>query len=158
MSIDTLNELVNKGLEALLLTDTYLVDVKVHNKKIEVYLDSDEQVTFEKCRQLSRWLEAILDESSEIEPDYTLEVSSAGVGNPLKLLRQYKKNIGRNIAIKYSGDKVSKGILTAVEGDEIKVEYETKIKEGKKNKKVLLIDSIRFSDIIESKIKISYNS
>lgn len=53
MSIDTLNELVNKGLEALLLTDTYLVDVKVHNKKIEVYLDSDEQVTFENAVSLA---------------------------------------------------------------------------------------------------------
>lgn len=158
MHVDSLVSLVNKGLESLSLEDTYLVDIKTHGKTIEVYLDSDDQVTLDKCRKLSRWIEAVLDETKEAGEDYVLEISSAGVGNPLKLLRQYPKNIGRNIVIKHSIDKVSKGILTEVVGDIIAVEYEVKEKVGKKNKKVIVSDKIQFSDIIESKIKISYNS
>ncbi|MEZ4909771.1 MAG: hypothetical protein R2774_02800 [Saprospiraceae bacterium] len=135
MHVDSLVDLVNKGLESLSFEDTYLVDIKTHGKTIEVYLDSDTQVTLDKCRKLSRWIEAILDETKEAGDDYILEISSAGVSNPLKLLRQYSKNIGRNITIKHSIDKVTKGTLVNVEGDVIIVEYETKEKVGKKIKR-----------------------
>jgi hypothetical protein len=72
-------------------------------------------------------------------------------------LRQYPKNIGRIIDIKHSVDKSTKGLLTKVDDNKVFVEYETKVKEGKKNKKVMVTDEIKFEDIIESKIKISFN-
>ncbi len=150
-------KLIESGLRELEFEDTYLVDLKIKNNKIEVYLDSDGGVSFLKCQKLSRWLEAILDENKVFGESYTLEVSSSGVGSPLKQLRQYPKNIGRIIDIKHSIDKNSKGTLTKVEEDKIFVEYETKVKEGKKNKKVMVTDEIKFEDIIESKIKISFN-
>ncbi len=152
-----LEKLIERCLETLEMADTYLVNVKTKNNKIEIFLDSDTGVDFLKCQKISRWLEAILDENKIFGDNYILEVSSAGVGSPLKLLRQYSKNIGRSIDIKYKGDQRVKGLLKDVQSDIIFVEYETTIKEGKKNKKILVTEQIRFEDIIESKIKISFN-
>jgi ribosome maturation factor RimP len=157
MQYSEVNNLVEKGLAELEFADTFLVDVKIKNNLIEIFLDSDESVNFLKCQKLSRWLEAIFDENKAFGESYTLEVSSAGVGSPLKMLRQYHKNIGRIIDIKYGDGKSCKGLLKKVEGNMISVEYETKVKEGKKNKKVIVIDEIKFEDIIESRIKISFN-
>jgi ribosome maturation factor RimP len=152
-----LEKLIEKGLEELDFTDTYLVNVKTNSNKIEVFLDSDTGVDFLKCKKISRWLEAILDENKAFGDNYILEVSSAGVGSPLKLLRQYSKNIGRLIDIKYKPDQRVKGTLKNVQDNLISVEYETTIKEGKKNKKIVVTEQIQFEEIIESKIKISFN-
>jgi ribosome maturation factor RimP len=152
-----INILVEKGLDELGFGDTYFVDSRIKNNKIEVFLDSDEGVSFLKCQKLSRWLEAIFDENKKFGENYILEVSSAGVGSPLKLLRQYAKNIGRIIDIRYGEGKNVKGTLKNVIGNIIFVEYETKVKENKKNKKVIITEEIKFEDIIESKIKISFN-
>ncbi len=152
-----LENLIETGLAALELHDTYLVNVRVKNNKIEVFLDSDTGIDFIKCQKLSRWLEAVLDEKKTFGENYILEVSSSGVGSPLLLLRQYPKNIGRLIEIKYSDNKQVKGYLKDVQGDVISVEYETKTKEGKKNIKSKITEQIKFEDIIESKIKISFN-
>lgn len=152
-----LEKLIEKGLEELDFTDTYLVNVKTNSNKIEVFLDSDTGVDFLKCQKISRWLEAILDENKVFGDNYILEVSSAGVGSPLKLLRQYSKNIGRLIDIKYKPDQRVKGTLKNVQDNLILVEYETTIKEGKKNKKIVVTEQIQFEEIIESKIKISFN-
>ncbi len=152
-----LENLIETGLAALELHDTYLVNVRVKNNKIEVFLDSDTGIDFIKCQKLSRWLEAVLDEKKTFGENYILEVSSSGVGSPLLLLRQYPKNIGRLIEIKYSANKQVKGYLKDVQGDVISVEYETKTKEGKKNIKSIITEQIKFEDIIESKIKISFN-
>lgn len=152
-----LENLIETGLKELEFEDTYLVNVKNKDNKIEVFLDSDTGIGFLKCQKVSRWLEAIFDENKQFGENYILEVSSAGVGSPLRLLRQYVKNIGRNIEIKHSVDKRAKGILKSVEGDIITIEYETTIKEGKKNKKSIVTEQIKFEEIIESKIKISFN-
>lgn len=157
MQYSEVNNLVEKGLAELEFADTFLVDVKIKNSLIEIFLDSDESVNFLKCQKLSRWLEAIFDENKAFGESYTLEVSSAGVCSPLKMLRQYPKNVGRIIDIKYGDGKSCKGLLKKVEGNILSVEYETKVKEGKKNKKVIVIDEIKFEDIIESRIKISFN-
>ena len=129
MQLQEIDELINQGLTELELSDLYLIECKIKSNKIEIFLDSDEGVSFLKCQKLSRWLEAIFDEKKSFGESYILDVSSAGVGSPLKFLRQYLKNIGRI----------------------------TKIKEGKKNKKVTITEQIKFKDIIESRIKISFN-
>ena len=152
-----IEKLVEKGLAELDFADTFLIDIKIKSNKIEVFLDSDEAISFHTCKRLSRWMEAVLDENKAFGENYTLEVSSAGVGSPLKLLRQYPKNIGRIIDIRHSDGKNVNGVLKKVEGNLVFVEYEIKVKEGKKNKKVIVTDEIKFEDIIESKIKISFN-
>lgn len=157
MQLTEIEKIVLQGLEALDLSDMYLIECKVNNNKIEIFLDSDEGVSFLKCQKLSRWIESVLDESQIFGDNYILEVSSAGIGSPLKLLRQYTKNIGRIIDVKYGEGQQVRGILTAVIDDIIHVTYDTKVKEGKKNKKVTISEQIKFNEIIESKIKITFN-
>jgi ribosome maturation factor RimP len=157
MQYPEIEKWVNQGLTELGLTDMFLIECRIKGNRIEIFLDSDESVNFLKCQKMSRWLEAILDEKKTFGDNYILEVSSAGVGSPLRFLRQYHKNIGRIIDIKYGDGKQVKGVLTKVEGETIQVEFETKVKEGKKNKKVNCTEQIKFEEIIESKIKISFN-
>jgi ribosome maturation factor RimP len=149
-------EIVDEGISTLGYTDTFLVDIKAKGNKVEIFVDSDGGIGFEKCQKLSRWVEAIFDEKAYFGGQYILEVSSPGVGSPLKLLRQYPKNVGRDIEIK-TAEKSVKGKLEKVEGDQIHVTYETKVKEGKKNKKIIVTDIISHESIIESKIKINFN-
>ena len=157
MQHSEVDKLVEKGLLELGFEDTYLIEARIKSNKVEIFLDSDEGVNFLKCQKLSRWLEVIFDEKKTFGENYILEVSSAGVGSPLRLLRQYPKNIGRIIDIKYGDGKNVRGLLKEVNNNLISVEYETKVKEGKKNKKVIVTEVIKFEDIIESKIKISFN-
>jgi len=149
-------ELVGTAVSELKLDDVYPVDVLVSNSRIEVFLDSDDGITFQKCQLISRWLEAIFDVDKRYGEHYVLEVSSAGVGKPLKLLRQYAKNIGRLIDIRHKGDQRTRGTLSAVDGHLITVSFDEKVKEGKKNKIVKRQEIIPFEDIIEAKIKLSF--
>ena len=157
MQYPEIEKLVEKGLTELGLVDMYLTDCRIRGNKVEIFLDSDDGVSFLKCQKLSRWIEAVFDENKTFGDSYTLEVSSAGVGSPLKQLRQFPKNIGRIIDITYGTGQQVKGTLTAVDGNIIHVQYETKVKEGKKNKKISVTEQIKFEDIIESTIKISFN-
>lgn len=157
MDKNSAENLVSKGIEALEMVDVFLVDVRLTGNKLEVFLDSDEGITVQKCQRLSRWIEASLDASLELGNDYLLEVSSAGVGSPLRLLRQYPKNIGRIIDVKVNDGKSFRGVLRRVEQNMVTVEVEKKVLEGKKTKKVLAEEIVKFEDIIESKIKISFN-
>ena len=83
-------------------TDCFLIEVKLHaNKKLDVFIDSDAGVTFEKCQKISRYLEQYLDEEGWLGDSYVLEVSSPGISRPLKLLRQYPRNIGRKVEVRF---------------------------------------------------------
>jgi ribosome maturation factor RimP len=74
----------------------------------------------------------------------------------LKQLRQYVKNVGRFIEIRYLPQEKVKGTLAEVQNELIVVTFEEKIKEGKKNKKVVRRIEIPFDQIIEAKIKLIY--
>ena len=157
MDIETISKLVNKYLEENKLDDYFLIDVKINNKKIEVFIDSDGQVSFETCRKVSRHLEEVLDESKWFGESYILEVSSAGVGKPLRFPRQYVKNLGRKITIKsIDGEKFS-GILTLADEKAIEIEWEEKVKEGKKKKVIKMKKTFLYPDLKEAKINISFN-
>lgn len=137
------------------LTDgnIFLVDLKISSdNKINVIIDGDEGVMISDCITLSRAIESSLDRE---ENDFELNVLSAGVGQPLKLTRQYKKNIGRNI-------RIVKNDLTEVEGkllsaDEEKIEIDPEIKNKKSKQEVAVkTETINYSDIKEAKIIIKF--
>lgn len=155
MHIEDLEEVISKGIEAVGFPDLYLVEVRAKNNKIEVFLDSDEGVTFLKCQKLSRWLEEILDKDGSFGVAYTLEVSSAGIGSPLRMKRQYRKNIGRFIEIKLIDSDKIRGILAAADEDKVVVTWEEKIKEGKKYVKVTRMVEVTYEQINEAKIKLN---
>jgi ribosome maturation factor RimP len=153
---EKIKELVLESLEANEFSDCYLYSIKIGGNKVSVYLESDESITYLKCRKVSRHVEAYLDEIEWCDGKYTIDVSSPGIGAPLKFERQYPKNVGRTIEVKYGEGQKVKGLLTKVEDGVIDVSYKERIKEGKKKRTVEIVDSIKIEDITEAKIKVTF--
>jgi ribosome maturation factor RimP len=109
-------------------TSLFVTDLVVkQGNLIQIFIDGDQEVSIDDCVALSRHIESNLNRDEE---DFTLQVSSAGVDQPLKSLRQYKKNIGRRLGIDLNdGTKISGKLLDA--GVE-KIQIETEIKKGHK--------------------------
>lgn len=133
-------------------TDIFLVSLSISSSNaIKVVVDADSGVSIEKCIAISRNIEHNLDREDQ---DFSLEVTSFGLGEPLLMKRQYIKNIGRNVKIITQSDNVLKGKLEHVNSNSVSlVRNLTKkeIKEGVQQN----ID-IAFSDIKETKIEISF--
>ena len=126
-------------------SDRFLVDLTVKSgNRILVFIDSDTSVLIEHCIGLSKFIESRLDRETE---DFELNVSSSGLDHPYMLLRQYVKNIGREIAVSLAdGSKVS-GKLTAADEKGIEV---TELKKEKKNI-IEVKHQLNFTEIKETK-------
>ncbi len=123
-----------------------LVDVVVSgHRKIEVYLDSDTGMTFQKCQQFSRVLEGMIEASSQFDEKYVLEVSSPGPKRPMKQLRQYPKHIGRTLEVRMKDGRTRKGVLQSVTEEGITLEVMLNTEKKKKKEKGL--EEIPFSEI-----------
>lgn len=97
--------------------DLYLVDLKISaGNDIVIILDGDESLSLQDCLDASRAIEFNLDRE---ETDFSLQVMSAGLSEPLKLPRQYKKNIGRELEIILDDDGRITGELTKVDDEKI---------------------------------------
>jgi ribosome maturation factor RimP len=148
-------EQIKKLTEAALVPGQFLVDVFVSSKKgpakVLVLLDGDQGITIDDCAEVSRTLSKALDESPILTDNYTLEVSTPGVDHPLKLKRQYVKNIGRNLRIKL-GDKAIEGKLTEVKEDLVILTQE--IGTGKKKESVTV--EVPFSGIDQAFVLVSF--
>ncbi len=156
-----MEERINDILDQLFATEEYsdcfLVDVKQSGNKVEVFVDSDDQIDFEKCRSISRHLEQeYLDAEKPLGDSYTLDVSSPGVGRPLKFYRQYPKNVGRNLEVTTTEGDVYTGKLLIVEPNRIVLEAKIRRKEGKRKKTVVEEIEIAFDAIKKSIVKISF--
>lgn len=115
--------------------EKFIVEVSVHpGNKISVVIDGDDGVPISYCIEISRLIEGNFDREVE---DYELEVSSAGIGQPFRVLRQYQKNLGREVEVlETSGQKI-KGKLVSANDEMFEVEIEEMIKvEGKKRKEL----------------------
>ncbi|HEY5509520.1 MAG TPA: ribosome assembly cofactor RimP [Prolixibacteraceae bacterium] len=114
------------------LSDTmFIVEITVSPANaISVIIDSDEGISIEKCMEMSRHIEHQFDREVE---DFSLEVSSPGLTQPFKVLRQYRKNLGKEVEIvTANGDKII-GILISADEKSFVVETTNNIKvEGKK--------------------------
>lgn len=123
---EKVNQLVQDAL--LERPSLFLIDLKItDDNKISVTLDGDSGVNLQDCIDVSRVLEHNLDRE---EVDFALEVASAGATSPLKLPRQYKKNIGRKVKVVKVSDEVIEANL--VDADENAVTLEWKAREPKK--------------------------
>lgn len=99
---DKVLELLNEGLVEK--PELFLIDLSIsESQKIMITLDGDQGVTLQDCIDISRAIEHNLDRE---EHDYSLEVASAGVSTPLKMVRQYKKNIGRVLKVKTATENI----------------------------------------------------
>ena len=129
-------------------TDKFLVEVLIQPaNKITVFFDGDNSISISDCQKLSRFVEERLDRDYA---DYQLTVSSAGMDRPIKLLRQYKKRIGRELEVIFlTGERVS-GIL--VRADEQCIELEHPVKNPKKEvvkpNSIIELEKIKSAKII----------
>jgi ribosome maturation factor RimP len=153
ITVDRVTKLVEEKLEG---TDMFIVELSVKpGNKIEILVDRDSGLALEDCLSVSRHVEGNLDRELE---DYSLDVSSPGVGKPLKLKRQYVKNVGRTVNVKRTDGTIVEGILVSSDEEKIVVHTRTKEEvEGKKGKKWVERDEeITFDTITETKIVISF--
>lgn len=150
-------ELLEEKFQEVGFTDFFLVELKVGiNNKVEVFIDSDSSVTFEKCQKISRFLESHIDEEGWLGEKYTLEVSSPGITRPLKFLRQYIKNLGRTVEVT-TETETKKGKLIAATEEMVRLESEERVKVGKKKVKQTVQTEIPMAQVVKTIVKISFN-
>jgi ribosome maturation factor RimP len=134
--------------------DIFLVDLKITpGNQITVLLDADNGITIEKCTVINKALYKFIEESGFFpDGNFSLEVSSPGVGKPLKLLRQYKKNIGRRLEVELEDGTKTEGKLTEVTNEAITLEEQ----EGKGKKMTTKMTTILFNQIKEATVLITF--
>ena len=134
----------------------FLVDVIASSKnlsKITVVIYGDQGVTIDDCGDLSRELSAKLDELDFGTSRYVLEVTTPGLDHPLKLTRQYIKNVGRNLKVQRLDKTQVSGKLTRA--DEAGIVLTQEIKEGKIRKEKEI--PLSYQDIDKAFVTVSFN-
>ena len=140
-------ELVNEKLT----DDQFLVDVTVSSSNvINVMVDSDTGISINQIVEISRFVEGNLDREVE---DFELSVFSAGLSEPFRLVRQYKKNVGTEIDILLVSGQKQTGLLTNADEQGIDLEVTTKEKtEGSKKKELITrVHRFDYQEIKEAK-------
>jgi len=151
-----MQEMISK-IEALLApllegTDMFVTNLQIEpGNNIKLFLDADEGLNVQKSVSINRQLVAQIDELGWYpNGDYSLEVSSPGVDEPLRSIRQYKKNIGRTLAVTNVEDLEQIGVLKAV--TEVGISIEVKIN---KNKETALVE-VPFENIKQSIVQVIF--
>lgn len=143
-------EELNKGI--------YIVDMKINNgNQIFLELDVEEgSIAIDDCISVSRNIEHNLDREVE---DFSLEVSSAGIDQPFRVLKQYVKNIGREVKVQtFEHGRKFEGLLKAANEDQIVLEVKEKKRLEGRKKKVWVTEEIplKYNEIKETKLIISF--
>jgi ribosome maturation factor RimP len=134
----------------------YLIELKfLPENKIYVEVDGDDGVSLKECIRINREIEHNLDREEE---DFSLEVTTPDIANPLKVKRQYKKNINRTLEVTLKDNKKVEGLLKNVNEDQIELEWKAREPKpiGKGKVTVVKNETIQFSDILEAKVKIIF--
>ena len=150
---EKINQLLVEGLAEK--QSVFLIDLTITDSfKIIVTLDGDHGVALQDCIDISRAIEHNLDRE---EQDFSLEVASVGVGSPLKLKRQYKKNISRTLIVKLAAETIEAQLVDAND-DFITLSWEArepkKIGKGKETVQKLL--EIPYSEITEAIVTVTF--
>ncbi len=133
-------------------TDIFIVDVDISaGNKISITLDADDGLSIEKCMSVSRNVEHNLDREEE---DFSLEVTSFGLSNPLQMPRQFKKYIGKKVVVVTNEMKKLEGTLLAFDDNGLDLELDLTKKQIKA--KVEPKINISFDDVKETKAAISF--
>ena len=130
--------------------DLFLVEVKVSkNNNIQVFIDGDNGVKIQDCIDLSRQLEECLDRENE---DFELSVLSFGLEEPLKMQRQYVKNIGRSLQVENEEGSFT-GVLINADEDSFTIELKKKSKKNTENENQ---KTYNYKEIKSAKVVISF--
>ncbi|OYX84003.1 MAG: ribosome assembly cofactor RimP [Flavobacteriales bacterium 32-34-25] len=150
---EKVNTLLQEALEdrpSLFLIDLTITDAF----KVIVTLDDDNGVVLQDCIDVSRAVESNLDRE---EQDFSLEVASVGVGSPLKLVRQYIKNIGRTLIVTTNTEKIEAELVDANE-DFIILSWKAREpkKVGKGKETVQKEQQIPYTEIKEAVVTVTF--
>jgi len=150
---DKVNDLLTQVLQDK--PTIFLIDFTITDSfKIIVNIDGDNGVALQDCIDISRAVEGNLDRE---EQDFSLEVASVGVGSPLKLIRQYKKNVGRALIVKLAAQTIEAELIEANDNFIIlswKAREPKKIGKGKET--VQKTQEIPYGDIKEAIVTITF--
>ena len=144
------NDAVAQNPELFLIALNFLSDNKIY-----VEVDGDHGVPLKECIRISREIEHNLDRDDE---DFSLEITSPDVSNPLKTKRQFKKNINRILIVKLLDNSSVEGVLVNVAENEIELEWKAREPKpiGKGKITVVKNATIPFINILEAKVKIIF--
>ncbi|MGX7667197.1 ribosome assembly cofactor RimP [Flavobacterium pedocola] len=150
-------EKVSELLESVLAErpSLFLIDFAITDAyKIIVTLDGDNGVNLQDCIDVSRAIENNLDRG---EQDFSLEVASAGATSPLKMPRQFKKNIGRKLKVTTADEKIEAEITEANDAF-IVLEWSAREPKqiGKGKETVQKRAEIKYEDIKEAVVIITF--
>jgi ribosome maturation factor RimP len=150
---DSIRQLIEEIISAD--ADCFLVDVKLKpGNNIQVFVDADAGLPISRCIAYNRALYKQIEEKALFnEGDFALEVSSPGLEEPLKLVRQYSKNIGRLVEIVMKDGRKVLGKLQSATAEQVALE-ETK---GKGKKQEVIQHNLAYADIKSTKIQIVFN-
>ncbi len=155
MNQELVKKLIDEAIEEN--PSLFLVEWKISaDDSIEILVDGDEGVSIDEIVRISRHVEHNLDRE---EADFSLNVSSAGVGNPLVLPRQFKKNIGRTLKVTPTdGGKDIEGELISADEEEICLKWSTREPKpvGKGKHTVEKEEKIKYTQIKKAIVKISF--
>jgi ribosome maturation factor RimP len=156
MNIDSQIQAIEQRVVALIDNDpeNFLVEVKIRpGNNVKVFVDADHGMSIDKLAYYNRSLYRQLEESGLFpNNDFSLEISSPGLDEPLKLRRQYLKNIGRYVEVILKNGIKKEGKLIGAADNEIFLEEET----GTKKKKEIHSHSFSYNDIKTTKIQIRF--
>ena len=156
MSNETQLEAISRMVTSVIENDPaiFLVEVKIKpTNNVKVFLDGDQGISIRQCADYNRALYKLL-EAGTLFPDgdFSLEVSSPGLDEPLKRERQYHKNIGRFVEVVTQEGATVEGKLIKADASEIIVEEE----KGKNKKKEIVQHTIPLNNIKSTKIQIKF--
>jgi ribosome maturation factor RimP len=139
--------------EVIAGTDIFVVDLEVRgsggSRVVDIYVDSDEELSIKKLAEVNREVGFLLDVEDLIPGRYNLNVSSPGLDRPLRLPRQYRKNIGKPMRIHYN--KPDGAGATEIEGELVDADdVAIEVKDGGE------VRSIPFEDIVWAKIRLPW--
>lgn len=135
----------------------FLIDFSIDsNYAIKIVIDGDNGVTVEDCIAVSRGIEHNLDRE---EQDFSLEVASYGASEPLKLKRQYIKNIGRKLEVLLENNEKIEARLTAADDQAITLEWKAREPKpvGKGKVTVNKETNVAYKDIKKASVMITFN-
>ena len=138
-------------------TPYYLVEVNLlPNKKLEVFIDSDNNVTLDQCSSINQYLIDLIDLNTEIERDFQIEVSSPGLNRPFNSIRQYQKNLNRVLEVTLADNRVLEGRLNEILEDKIEILEVIKTKNKNLHKAKTKPHLISINEIKQSKVLVTF--
>lgn len=122
--MEVVRQKVEQWLEAKMKEEElFLVDVRLlPGNRLQVFIDSNGGITIDKCAEVSRFLETFLDSEKILGENYNLEISSPGIDQPFKVLKQYLKNIGKKVDVLLNNGIKKRGTLLSADENKILLE------------------------------------